>query len=88
MIRMPYHAVQLDAEPDAADRVEWAAAVEHRVAPASVAELLALPLSALLVRAGAEELAKDTMNELMVDSNPHDALALTLHTHKMQYLPR
>ena len=71
--------VQLDAEPDAADRVERAAAVERRVAPVSVAELLALPLSALLERAGAEGLDKDTIKQLMDDTNPHDALALALH---------
>ena len=74
-----YDPVQLDAEPDAADRVERAAAVERRVAPVSVAELLALPLSALLERAGAEGLDKDTVTQLMDDTDPHDALALALH---------
>ena len=74
-----YDPVQLDAEPDAADRVERAAAVERRVAPVSLAELLALPLSALLERAGAEGLDKDTVKQLMDDTDPHDALALALH---------
>ena len=58
---------------------EWAAGAERRAAAVSVAELLALPLSTLLERARAEGLEEDAVEQLMHDSNPHDAVALALH---------
>ena len=58
---------------------EWAAGAKGRAAAVSVVELLALPLSALLERARAEGLEEDAVEQLMHDSNPHDAVALALH---------
>jgi hypothetical protein len=58
---------------------EWAAGAKDRAAVVSVVELLALPLSTLLERAWAEGLEEDAVEQLMHDSNPHDALALALH---------
>ena len=76
-----YHTLGPDDEGFGAvnGAAEWAAGVEGRAAVVSVVELLALPLSTLLEMAQAEGLEEDAVEQLMHDSNPHDAVALALH---------